>query len=125
MDASIDACGTVAVKYTPKSDYLFPALRVQRRTAETVETSAASPSASKLSPRQRQVFDLMVEGRSNKEIARTLKLAEGTVKIHVAALFRKLGVNRRAAVAVAGRAFLQTVIGTERREIIFGNQRGV
>ena len=46
-----------------------------------------------------------MEGRSNKEIARTLNLGVGTVKIHVAGLFRKLGVHRRAAVAVAGRIF--------------------
>jgi len=41
-------------------------------------------------------------GRSNKEIARTLGIAEGTVKIHVAALFQKVGLHRRAAVAFAG-----------------------
>jgi DNA-binding NarL/FixJ family response regulator len=45
-----------------------------------------------LSARQRDVFELIVRGLSNKEIARALNLAEGTVKIHVAALFRKLGV---------------------------------
>jgi DNA-binding NarL/FixJ family response regulator len=43
---------------------------------------------------------------SNKEIARELHLAEGTIKIHVAALFGKLGVRRRAAVAMAGSRFL-------------------
>src|SRR5437899_4566668 len=52
-----------------------------------------------LSPRQHDVF---VRGLSNKEIARSLNVAEGTVKIHVAALFGKLGVHRRAAVAIAG-----------------------
>jgi DNA-binding NarL/FixJ family response regulator len=55
-----------------------------------------------LSARQRDVMKLIVGGLSNKEIASTLNLAEGTVKIHVAALLRKLGVNRRAAVALAG-----------------------
>src|SRR5258708_20813960 len=55
-----------------------------------------------LSSRQREVLNLIVQGRSNKEIARALKLAEGTVKIHVAALFRKLGIKRRSAAAVAG-----------------------
>ena len=60
--------------------------------------------APNLSARQRDVFELIVRGLSNKEIARTLNLAEGTVKIHVAALFRKLGVQRRSAVAIAGGA---------------------
>jgi DNA-binding NarL/FixJ family response regulator len=54
-----------------------------------------------LSARQCDVLNLIVRGLSNKEIARTLNLAEGTVKIHVAALLRKLGVHRRSAVAVA------------------------
>jgi DNA-binding NarL/FixJ family response regulator len=36
-------------------------------------------------------------GMSNKELARDLKLGEGTVKIHVAALFRNLGVKSRVA----------------------------
>ena len=59
-------------------------------------------TAQNLSPRQHDVLRLIVRGLSNKEIARALNLAEGTVKIHVAALFGKLGVHRRAAVAIAG-----------------------
>src|SRR5260221_9612836 len=59
-----------------------------------------------LTDRQRDVLRLIVQGLSNKEIARTLNIAQGTVKIHVAALFGKLGVHRRAAVAVAGARFL-------------------
>lgn len=55
-----------------------------------------------LTNRQRDVFRLIVAGLSNKEIARQLGLAEGTVKIHVAKLFDKLGVRHRSAVALAG-----------------------
>ncbi len=55
-----------------------------------------------LTPRQREVLDLLVQGKTNKEIALALKLVEGTVKIHVAAIFRYFGVNTRAAAAVAG-----------------------
>jgi DNA-binding NarL/FixJ family response regulator len=60
--------------------------------------------AQNLGARQRDVFNLIVRGLSNKEIARALNRSEGTVKIHVAALLRKLGVHRRAAVAIAGGA---------------------
>lgn len=52
-----------------------------------------------LTPRQRQVLDLIAAGQSNKEIARSLSLGEGTVKIHVTALLRALGVPNRAAAA--------------------------
>jgi DNA-binding CsgD family transcriptional regulator len=62
----------------------------------------ASLSVDDLTRRQRDVLDLIIQGKSNKEIARILGLGVGTVKIHVAALFRKLRVNRRAAVAVVG-----------------------
>jgi hypothetical protein len=41
-------------------------------------------------------------GMSNKEIARDLDLGVGTVKIHVAGLYRNLGVKNRAAAATAG-----------------------
>jgi DNA-binding NarL/FixJ family response regulator len=58
-----------------------------------------------LTARQREIFNLIVAGRSNKEIARTLGLSVGTVKIHVATLFRKLGVHHRSAVALAGIKF--------------------
>jgi DNA-binding CsgD family transcriptional regulator len=58
-----------------------------------------------LSPRQRQIFDLVVVGQSNKEIARTLGLSQGTVKIHITKLFEKLGVRHRGAVALAGAKF--------------------
>jgi DNA-binding NarL/FixJ family response regulator len=61
-----------------------------------------------LTPRQRDVFKLIVQGMSNKEIARNLQLAEGTVKIHIKALFAKLGVRRRAAVAVAATRLLSS-----------------
>ena len=68
-------------------------------------------TAQNLSVRQFEVFELIVRGLSNKEIARALNLAEGTVKIHVAALFRKLGVQRRSAVAMAGYAISMPASG--------------
>lgn len=61
---------------------------------------------SNLTPRQRDVLDLLVQGRSNKEIARKLDLGESTVKIHLAALFRSLGVRNRAGAAAEGAKLL-------------------
>lgn len=56
--------------------------------------------AFRLIPRQRQVADKLVRGHSNKAIAHALGIGEGTVKIHVTAILKTLGVlNRAAAVA--------------------------
>ena len=69
-------------------------------------TSSEPVDLPPLSPRQRQVLRLLVQGRSNKEIARTLGLAVGTVKIHTATLFSRMGVRGRTAAAVAGAKLL-------------------
>ncbi|MGD9981254.1 MAG: response regulator [Hyphomonadaceae bacterium] len=50
----------------------------------------------KLTLRQRDVLQELLKGQSSKEIARTLDIAEGTVKIHLAAIYRVLGVRTRA-----------------------------
>jgi len=73
------------------------------------ETAAPAPKAALaiLTPRQRGVLELLVQGKSNKAIARDLDLGEGTVKVHMAALFRSLGVRTRTAAAVAGGRLLQ------------------
>jgi len=55
-----------------------------------------------LTPRQLQVLDLLVQGQSNRDIAETMFLAESTVKMHVSAILRELGVtNRTQAVLMA------------------------
>ena len=64
------------------------------------------PDGASLTPRQREVLALLIAGKSNKEIARALKLGEGTVKVHVAALFRSLSVTSRSAAAGAGAKLL-------------------
>ena len=85
-----------------------PSSLAELRPDEEVATEAETKRAfgptqpPSLTPRQEQVLELLICGRSNKEIARTLALGEGTVKIHMAALFRNLGVANRAAAAVAG-----------------------
>jgi DNA-binding NarL/FixJ family response regulator len=54
----------------------------------------------KLTRRQNEVLTLLARGMSNKEIARELGIAEGTSKIHTAALLRALGARNRAEAAV-------------------------
>lgn len=53
-----------------------------------------------LTPRQRDVLAMLRQGKSNKEIARDLDLAEITVKLHVTAILRALGVENRTQAAI-------------------------
>ena len=53
-----------------------------------------------LTPRQRDVLAMVRQGKSNKEIARDLGLAEITVKLHVTAILRALGVENRTQAAI-------------------------
>jgi DNA-binding NarL/FixJ family response regulator len=49
-----------------------------------------------LTERQHQIVALLMQGMSNKEIARNLGIAEGTVKQHMINIFQRSGVNKRA-----------------------------
>jgi Response regulator containing a CheY-like receiver domain and an HTH DNA-binding domain len=53
-----------------------------------------------LSPREREVHELLAQGRSNREIAKTLFISESTVKVHVRHILEKLGVHTRTEAAL-------------------------
>jgi DNA-binding NarL/FixJ family response regulator len=55
--------------------------------------------AERLSPREREVYELMIQGRTNDEIARSLFISLSTTKVHVRHIFEKLGVHSRAEAA--------------------------
>jgi two-component system nitrate/nitrite response regulator NarL len=62
---------------------------------------ARDPSPfSELTPRESEILVLLAEGLSNKAIARNLGISDGTVKLHVKAILRKLGVHSRVEAAV-------------------------
>lgn len=65
-----------------------------------VASNVGTPRSS-LTPRQKDVLELLIQGKPNKEIAYMLNLREGTVKVHMAAIFRRFGVNNRAAAVIA------------------------
>lgn len=62
--------------------------------------AAAPEPMGQLSPREHEVLQEIARGASNKEIARTLDIAETTVKIHVQHILRKLNLSSRVQAAV-------------------------
>jgi two-component system, NarL family, response regulator LiaR len=71
------------------------AARLMRRVADP-----GGPLPERLTPREREVLQLLVEGCANKQIARRLRITEKTVKTHVSSILQKLEVADRTAAAV-------------------------
>jgi DNA-binding NarL/FixJ family response regulator len=71
------------------------------RAARTILTARAEPDPLEaLSPREREVLTLLVEGLPNKLIARRLEISEKTVKSHLTHVFREIGVTDRTQAAL-------------------------
>lgn len=70
--------------------------------APAAPASAVDAELASLSPRELEIVHELTRGASNKEIARTLGIAETTVKIHVQHVLRKLGLSSRVQAAVWG-----------------------
>ncbi|HEY0835941.1 MAG TPA: response regulator transcription factor [Azospirillum sp.] len=67
------------------------------------QPAAAPPPAvglEGLTDRQREILTLLLEGRSNKEIARALGIVEGTIKVHLRSVMQRLGVRNRTQLAL-------------------------
>jgi DNA-binding NarL/FixJ family response regulator len=89
--------------------YLPPTLLERQRSgARTKDGGRKTLETLGLTPRQHDVLRLLSQGRSNKEIARTLDLTEGTVKLHVSAILRALEVDNRTQAVVAAARLLET-----------------
>ncbi|RYF52742.1 MAG: response regulator [Comamonadaceae bacterium] len=106
IERAVRGQSTVSPEMTDKLVSAFQALHA---APPPVPSPVAAPPADPLqllSPREREILQEIAVGASNKEIARTLAIAETTVKIHVQHILRKLGLSSRvqAAVLVAGRA---------------------
>jgi len=107
---SLGVCG-----FIPKSDtanVIVHAVRlmldggtyVPTRLVQPVRQAAPHGDASgrlELTSRQWDVLRLLAQGKSNKLIARELGITEGTVKVHLLAVFRALDVRNRTAAVIA------------------------
>ena len=71
---------------------------LQRLTTETPHQDEEAPD--RLSPREREVLQLLARGQTNREIAQHLTVSSSTVKIHVEHILAKLGVSDRTQAAV-------------------------
>jgi DNA-binding NarL/FixJ family response regulator len=83
----------------PDLDDGYDRVRAKILAAQSAHTS--DPRQLGLTDRQAAVLHLIVQGFPNKLISRKLELAEGTVKVHVSAVLRALGVRNRTQAALA------------------------
>jgi two-component system nitrate/nitrite response regulator NarL len=79
------------------------------------EPSARPPAApfAELTPRELEILECIADGSSNKMIARALQITDGTVKLHVKAILRKLGMRSRVEAAVSA---VEHGLGRNRRK---------
>jgi DNA-binding NarL/FixJ family response regulator len=72
------------------------------RVAAPLRSDCCGPviAGAAFTPQERRVLAALLEGKSNKKIARDLELCESTVKVHVRHIMRKLSVNNRTQVAL-------------------------
>jgi len=75
-------------------------LKSFRELAVEEETSPAKDLYSPLSTREVEILDYIARGNSNKEIAKSLKISDQTVKNHITSILKKLSVNDRTAAVV-------------------------
>ena len=72
-----------------------------RDLAGAMQRRMSAPAGPKLSPREREVLDLLVDGLAIAQIARRLYISESTAKTHVANIYEKLGAGNRAQAVMA------------------------
>ncbi|HMT93843.1 response regulator [uncultured Thiothrix sp.] len=100
-DQLVVALRDVLAGQTAVAPELTPVLArfVRGENGDLNEGKADNPF-SELTPREYEILTLLAEGQSNKVIARNLGISDGTVKLHVKAILRKLNVSSRITAAV-------------------------
>ncbi|HCJ29529.1 MAG TPA: DNA-binding response regulator [Pseudomonas sp.] len=88
-----------AVRVVLDGDVWWPA-NIQDVAHVSPEAKAASEGLASLTPQQFRVLTMVCDGLLNKQIAYELSVSEATIKAHVTAIFRKLGVRTRTQAAL-------------------------
>jgi two-component system, NarL family, nitrate/nitrite response regulator NarL len=76
------------------------AILLKKADATADEATAEEATAPQLSPREKTILRCLIEGDTNKCIARKIDIAEATVKVHVKAILRKIRVQNRTQAAI-------------------------
>lgn len=95
----------VDVLVTTFAKGLLAGFTAQNASADAIEGQEP------LSGREREVFEVLASGRSNKEIARTLGMTQNTVKFHLKRIFAKLSLDSRAQAIARARSSANAVTG--------------
>jgi DNA-binding NarL/FixJ family response regulator len=86
--------------HKPLSAALVRSNDYQRATAAGIAVQREGTDDPSLTRREREVYSLLAEGRSNREIAKALFISEATAKVHVRNILRKVGARSRVEVAI-------------------------
>jgi len=109
-DVTLDRLVSAVRALAAGETLIQPALtaRAEQKLSEVAAGADASPDEQPMTPREREVLRLLAAGYSNREIARALFLAEGTVKNHVSSILTKMAVRdrTRAVLKAAERGLL-------------------
>jgi DNA-binding NarL/FixJ family response regulator len=98
LSKDVDPAALVAAVRSVAAGHLL--LEPDAVTALAGPTGGTAPDGGPLTARERDVLGLLAEGRSNREIARALAVAEKTVKTHVSSILLKLGLADRTQAAL-------------------------
>jgi DNA-binding NarL/FixJ family response regulator len=98
----------------------------RRADDEVLLATAADTIAPQLSPRERSILRCLVDGDSNKSIARKMEIAEATVKVHIKAILRKIRVQNRTQAAIWGvnSGWLAQTSSTNLPQLVSGTRNG-
>jgi DNA-binding NarL/FixJ family response regulator len=94
------------LKYVLSGEIYVPPIIAELPLASTRAAPARDVPSTQLTDRQIDVLKLLIAGRSNKQIAQSLKLAEGTVKMHVGKLLQTMNADNRTHAAAIGKQIL-------------------